>query len=398
VTHPVPVAEGAPEPKRDLIERLPKALRTTNTLFFLLIVIAGVASAYRTANASQFATALEWMLASLLSGAAVGFLFGIPKILQGDVSRAKTAEGAAEVDDGRQGYRQQVNTNLTEISDWLTKIIVGLGLIHLEKVPGHLRAAGKLVAAGMSANPGTGDEAFGIALIVFHATLGFLFGYISTRLFLAGAFSDADQAWEREQRRQIATNQTALASLTSTTDVLKHAVFPNRTDAPTANAAPAGVDGGAGQGQLVGSEEVAKALIAQANAYLAIGISDYAARVAAKDQAADRMAKLVLDSKMSSEELAELARNERNEGLVVALATVINTSPQPGDFARLMSVASGVTRLHVKYRVLVAASQLVRKRLVTKDDVARLQALLMEYEQGADGSLRQLISSTRSAL
>ena len=51
-------------------------------------------------------------------GAFLGFLFGIPRTLQGN-----TTPGPDEIAD----YRP--NTNLEQISDWLTKILVGVGLV-----------------------------------------------------------------------------------------------------------------------------------------------------------------------------------------------------------------------------------------------------------------------------
>jgi len=79
-----------------------------------------------------------------------------------------------------------VNTNLVEISDWLTKIIVGVGLIELRRIPPQARRLA-LEVAGPS-----GDISFALAVVVYFPTLGFLFGYLSTRLFLAGAFSRAE--------------------------------------------------------------------------------------------------------------------------------------------------------------------------------------------------------------
>ncbi len=64
-----------------------------------------------------------WALAYCAAGFLVGFLFGIPRVLQGeDVLPGQQPE-----------YRQRVNTNLEQISDWLTKIIVGLGLVELRQ-------------------------------------------------------------------------------------------------------------------------------------------------------------------------------------------------------------------------------------------------------------------------
>lgn len=120
-----------------------------------------------------------WAFACLSSGALVGFLFGIPRTVQ-----ASDPEGW--------GYRQQVNTNLEQISDWLTKIIIGLGLVQLKAIPGLLWQAGFRVAASVGDAPT--DVSTGIALVLFFGVLGFFVGYLLTRLYLAGAFSRADRA------------------------------------------------------------------------------------------------------------------------------------------------------------------------------------------------------------
>ena len=157
-------------------------LRRTSYVFIPLIVSGLLALAFKSASLSVFTTYLIWALACLISGAAVGFLFGIPKILQAD-----KPPDAAQVSNT---YRQQVNTNLEQISDWLTKIIVGLGLINLTKIPPYLNSMAGLLASSTLDN---GNPAFAMALIVYFSLLGFLSGYVTTRLFLAGAFSKADQ-------------------------------------------------------------------------------------------------------------------------------------------------------------------------------------------------------------
>lgn len=144
----------------------------------------------------KFSVSLIWSVACLMAGAVVGFLFGIPKILQSEKTSIPQ-EGS------RIHYRQQVNTNLEQISDWLTKIIVGLGLIELRSVPGYLRKLANLLSEGLEQS----SHAFAFALIVYFSILGFLFGYLATRLFLAGAFSRADRATdiELDQFKSLAT-------------------------------------------------------------------------------------------------------------------------------------------------------------------------------------------------
>jgi hypothetical protein len=198
------------EASRDLA-RINKAL-IWSLVIGLLIISARHARGQVTLNV--FAIACMWAASCLISGAAVGFLFGIPRVVQG---RAEEKSAPAEVTPKTEGsiaspasasntqdaggYRQEVNSNLVEISDWLTKIIVGLGLVNLKSVPGLLDRTASTLARGLSNSTACGsgtapcdNYAFATALIVGFTLLGFLMGYLYTRLFLAGAFSRADQS------------------------------------------------------------------------------------------------------------------------------------------------------------------------------------------------------------
>lgn len=137
-------------------------------------------------------TALGWCLAYYGCGFLVGFLFGIPRVLQGDNPPASGANTAAEVSGKPQspggaatvrpaGYAQRVNTNLEQISDWLTKIIVGLGLVELRTMPDHLHRASDWMAKSFArAEAGASQAAasFSSAFIVFFAIAGFMAGYL----------------------------------------------------------------------------------------------------------------------------------------------------------------------------------------------------------------------------
>jgi len=144
---------------------------------------------------------------SLLTGALIGFLFGIPRAQTGSKPPApgpsgKEGEGHASKQAAAAQASQaefDVNTNLEQISDWLTKIIVGMGLVNLRKMPGYFQGLGGYFSHALGTDV-QGGESVVLALIVLFLVCGFLLGYLLTRLFLTGAFtralSPADQLRE----------------------------------------------------------------------------------------------------------------------------------------------------------------------------------------------------------
>jgi hypothetical protein len=119
-------------------------------------------------------------LAAAALGAAVGFLFGIPRTLR------------AEPDAQRSGYA--ANTSLEEISDWLTKIIIGVTLVQIGAAVDGL---GRLFSAlGPSFGGRPDSSAFAAALLIYFSVLGFGGSWLSTRLYLATALSDVDRLLE----------------------------------------------------------------------------------------------------------------------------------------------------------------------------------------------------------
>ena len=98
--------------------------------------------------------------ACLLVGGLLGFLFGVPRSARGidhSTGKPEGAKGAtvdpATTDGDASEYRP--NTNLEEVSDWLTKILVGVGLTQL------INAPAKAVAFGTYFGPALGGGAVG---------------------------------------------------------------------------------------------------------------------------------------------------------------------------------------------------------------------------------------------
>jgi hypothetical protein len=157
-------------------------------------------------------TAVLYAFGFLLIGALTGFLFGIPKVYthSSDTGTAAAA-GTSPAPLSQQLLR--VNTNLEQISDWLTKIIVGIGLVQLAKVPGYITNLTWFFAdRGLKAGAGgsvTNAEGLVLGIALYFPALGFFAGYLTTRIVLASVFNAADQELLPPQlRAQVVTSPT----------------------------------------------------------------------------------------------------------------------------------------------------------------------------------------------
>ena len=156
-----------------------------------IFILCGDAYIFREASDPGFLPfarwdALLWAAACLSSGFLVGFIFAIPR--------------PGEKSDADKKSAFVINANLNEVSDWLTKIVVGLGLVELTKIPGKLDVLSHWMAVGLSKSTSGPDidrlASISSAIIVYSAVLGFLGGYLITVLFLAAAFERAKSVTE----------------------------------------------------------------------------------------------------------------------------------------------------------------------------------------------------------
>ena len=93
---------------------------------------------------------------------------------------------------GRDQLQYRVNTNLEQISDWLTKILVGVGLAELHRLPAALRGAADYFAAAIGGRAAADLAGFVVALLVYFSIVGLMTGYLGTRVLLAPLFKLAD--------------------------------------------------------------------------------------------------------------------------------------------------------------------------------------------------------------
>lgn len=124
----------------------------------------------------------------------IGFLFGIPRTTVIDESEKSKSHYIG-------------NDNLLQVSDWITKIILGLGLTQINEIP-HLL---KRVASFIMDNTHVSNQALIILIFLYFACLGFLFGYLWTRLYFIKMLHASDNDInndDNETKAQIKTQIT----------------------------------------------------------------------------------------------------------------------------------------------------------------------------------------------
>jgi hypothetical protein len=112
------------------------------------------------------AYAFSVAMAAFWAGGIIGFLFGVP--IHAVRSTPETPDGKAANGD------QQSSTRLAEVADWLTKIVIGVGLVELRSLAGWVVDAGNSLSAATTIE---GDDLLFSALIVAAAATGFWFLY-----------------------------------------------------------------------------------------------------------------------------------------------------------------------------------------------------------------------------
>jgi hypothetical protein len=170
--------------------------RIINTILLGLLAIILFACAFSRLSFLQIvSTSLLLAGASCISGALLGLIFGIPRtegMMSRDEGNSKTEED--DEDKGNKQGKVRPNTNLEQISDWLTKILVGAGLTQINAIISWFHKVVIYFAPYFEKN-----EALVAAIIIYFLVSGFILGFLWSRLYMAGAIMKAETELLKEQ-------------------------------------------------------------------------------------------------------------------------------------------------------------------------------------------------------
>jgi tetratricopeptide (TPR) repeat protein len=146
-------------------------------------------------------------LASAAVGGLFGLLFGVPRALAGSPSSTNgqyaaaptmagtSASSSSPITASAGGYG--ANTNLEQVSDWLTKLLLGAGFTQFARLPRGLQSLGSYLAPGLGG--GSGASSFAVVLVIYSLLVGFFLGWLAARLKLGAAFREADYLAQSKQ-------------------------------------------------------------------------------------------------------------------------------------------------------------------------------------------------------
>lgn len=190
-------------------------------LGLLALLILGASAASGSKGQSAMAAVLL-AGASCAVGAFLGFLFGIPR------SQQVSAEALKKT--GMKHYQE--NTNLEQISDWLTKIIVGLTLVQYQKIIELLQNIGASFGPALLVNHTPAVQSgVVIAIVLYFLIITFMFIYLWTRIYVEYIFKKQGILFDSEletllQNREESKNNLDAQALELTDEFLDDSASP----------------------------------------------------------------------------------------------------------------------------------------------------------------------------
>jgi hypothetical protein len=314
-------------------------------------------------------------MASLATGGLLGLLFGVPRTREGLPSGAPPETSVSSTLQAGVG----ANTNLEQISDWLTKIIVGVTLTQL----GTIKSGAMRLFDSMAPSLGGADDgaAFAGAIVIYFSVLGFFAGWLYARLRLGVAMSNADALLDLARRAERAGDPTTA-----------HAARE------AAAATVANVTGGSADQTGLSVDDEIKALASRYEELRAT-LNPSPSRTAQLANVVEQAKKLCRRAPLSPDDVRRTFEIGTEGRRIVALAFMGADSSLADPQSVLVAIRSSLSAFE-QYHALTVAN-LVAPTLPPEDRAALLKAL--EDEQvlqrvGQDSSRLRLINSLRRRL
>jgi hypothetical protein len=110
-----------------------------------------------------FSASTMLSIAAAAAGGFVGFLFGVPRYIAAPENAQTTAAGV------------RFNNNFQQISDWITKILVGISLVELRPIVRNSNQLVQWMSSALSV-----PETYAASIVIIYVVCGFMVAYVWT--------------------------------------------------------------------------------------------------------------------------------------------------------------------------------------------------------------------------
>jgi hypothetical protein len=185
-------------------------------LLFAMVVVAVLLGLF-SHDGGAGVTSFVLFAAAAAAGAGLGFLFGLPRARVSDL----TGDGPGDVPPvpAKASTYYLTNSNLIKVSDWLTTIVIGLGLVNLGKLVPAVRSLSHALEAPLGSAPYSG--AIGVAVLIVGLLAGFILDYLWTSIRVRELLEESERQSEEfvpelrnrtlaEAREEVADKQLTL--------------------------------------------------------------------------------------------------------------------------------------------------------------------------------------------
>jgi hypothetical protein len=129
-------------------------------------------------------------------GGLLGFIFGLPRGRFADQVEATELRKAQASEPGEVAHTSHFlgNSNLIKVSDWLTTILLGLGLVNLKSVIPAVERLSEILASPLGG--AAYSSTVGLAMCLTGLLSGFLLGYLWTTLKYRELLEEAESRYD----------------------------------------------------------------------------------------------------------------------------------------------------------------------------------------------------------
>lgn len=172
-------------------DKIQRGVTIVVVVLLVSMLVVAILLAMATRDGGAGVTSFVLFAAAAAVGAALGFLFGLPRARVSDLAGDGTGTAASPAPVAKPSTYYLTNSNLIKVSDWLTTIVIGLGLVNLGKIGPAVRELAHALEAPLGKAAYSG--AVGVGVVIVGLLAGFILDYLWTSIRVRELLEEAER-------------------------------------------------------------------------------------------------------------------------------------------------------------------------------------------------------------